>query len=68
MTVVVENRVVGRLVPFLLAAHGRRNLHQKRSFLDGKIGKAIGSAAAHRSSTIRCCRGASGRSASTRKG
>jgi len=43
LPVVVENRTVGRLLRFLGAALYGRNLQQKRSFLEGKIGEKIGS-------------------------
>lgn len=42
-TVVVENRAAGRLVSFLFGALSGQSLQQKRSFLDGKVGTAIGS-------------------------
>lgn len=43
MTMVVENRVARRLVSALLGALSARQVQQKQSFLDGKIGTAIGS-------------------------
>ncbi len=42
-TVVVANRAAGRLVSFLLQPLGASALQQKRSFLDGKVGQAVGS-------------------------
>lgn len=44
MNVAVENRAAGRLLAFLLAPLSGRALQQKQSFLDGKLGKAVGSA------------------------
>jgi PmbA protein len=41
--VVVDHRVSGRLVSYLMGALGGRSLQQKRSFLEGKQGKPIGS-------------------------
>jgi PmbA protein len=40
---VVENRAAGRLASFLLAPLSARALQQRQSFLDGKLGKAVGS-------------------------
>jgi PmbA protein len=42
-TVVVANRAAGRLLSFLLQPLGAAALQQKRSFLDGKLGQAVGS-------------------------
>src|SRR5262245_55722186 len=44
MTVLVENRVAGRLLRFLIAAASAPALQQKRSFLDRKIGVPVASA------------------------
>ena len=43
MTLVVENRSAGRLLSYFLQALQGANLQQKRSFLDGMVGKSIGS-------------------------
>jgi PmbA protein len=43
MPVVVENRAGGRLVAFLLQAARGRAVQQKQSFLEGRVGQAIGS-------------------------
>lgn len=43
-TVAVENRSAARLLGFLLGPMSAAALQQKRSFLDGKLGAAIGSA------------------------
>ncbi|MBI5501677.1 MAG: TldD/PmbA family protein [Deltaproteobacteria bacterium] len=43
MTMILENRAVGRLLGYLLAAASGRALQQKQSFLDGMIGKSFGS-------------------------
>ncbi len=43
MTMVLENRTGGRLVRTLLAPLSGWSLQQKRSFLEGKLGTAIGS-------------------------
>jgi PmbA protein len=40
---VVEARAAGRLAGFLLGPMGAGSLQQKRSFLEGKVGQAIGS-------------------------
>lgn len=40
---VIENRAAGRLVSHLLAAAMGANLQQKRSFLDGMVGKQVAS-------------------------
>jgi len=45
MTVLVENRVAGRLLGFLVGAASAPALQQKRSFLDGKKGATITNAA-----------------------
>ena len=45
MTMLIENRAVGRLLGYLLAATSGRALQQKQSFLDGMLGKEFGSAA-----------------------
>ncbi|NMC71783.1 MAG: TldD/PmbA family protein [Myxococcales bacterium] len=42
-TLVVENRAVGRLLGYLLAAASGRALQQKQSFLDGAVGRPFGS-------------------------
>ena len=47
MPVVVDNRAGGRLVGFLLAATMGRQVQQKQSFLDGKMGQAIGATRLH---------------------
>lgn len=44
VTVAVENRAAGRLLSLLLAPLSGRALQQKQSFLDGREGKAVGSA------------------------
>jgi PmbA protein len=44
LTMGVENRAAARLVGFLLAPLSGAALQQKRSFLDGKLGKAVGNA------------------------
>lgn len=44
LPMVVDNRVAGRLVGSLLQAMGGGALQQKRSFLEGKLGQAVGSA------------------------
>jgi PmbA protein len=43
MTVLVENRVAGRLLGFLVASASAPALQQKRSFLEGKIGAKVAS-------------------------
>ena len=43
MTMAVDNRAAGRLVGALYGALGGQAIQQKRSFLDGKIGTAVGS-------------------------
>jgi PmbA protein len=45
MTMLIENRAVGRLLGYLLAATSGRALQQKQSFLDGMVGKEFGSGA-----------------------
>lgn len=42
-TVIVENRVAGRLVSMLLGPLSGEALQQKRSFLDGKLGEPLAS-------------------------
>jgi PmbA protein len=42
-TVVVDHRAAGRLVGALFAALGASALQQKRSFLEGRLGQAVGS-------------------------
>jgi PmbA protein len=44
MTMVVENRVAGRLLGAILGPLGGRSLQQKQSFLEGKIKQPIASA------------------------
>lgn len=41
MDILVENRAAGRLLGFFLAATTAGALQQKRSFLDGKLGKKV---------------------------
>ncbi len=43
VTMVVENRSAGRLLGFLMGSLAASALQQKRSFLDGKLGQAVGS-------------------------
>lgn len=43
LTMVLDNRAVGRLVGALGGALGGRALQQKQSFLEGKLGTAVGS-------------------------
>jgi PmbA protein len=43
-TMVVENRSAGRILGFLLGSLAASALQQKRSYLDGKLGQAVGSA------------------------
>jgi PmbA protein len=43
MTMAVENRAAGRMLGMLLGPLSGSSLQQKRSFLDGQLGKAIGS-------------------------
>ncbi len=43
LPILVENRVAGRLVGALLGPLGGRALQQKQSFLEGQLGKTIGS-------------------------
>jgi len=43
LTMVLENRAAGRLVGALTAALSGQALQQKRSFLEGKVGQAVGS-------------------------
>jgi PmbA protein len=47
VTMVVENRAAGRLLGHLMGPLAASALQQKRSFLDGKLGRAIGSARLH---------------------
>jgi len=42
-TMIVENRAVGRILGYLLAAASGRALQQKQSFLDGAVGRPFGS-------------------------
>jgi PmbA protein len=44
LPMVLANRAGGRLVSFLLGPLGGQSLQQKRSFLEGKLGQAVGSA------------------------
>lgn len=44
LTMVVENRSAGRLLGFLLGPLAAAALQQKRSYLDGKLGRQVGSA------------------------
>lgn len=43
LPVIVENRVAGRLVRALMGSLSGRSLQQKQSFLEGQLGKTIGS-------------------------
>jgi PmbA protein len=43
LPVIIENRIVGRMLGGLLSAMSGRNIQQKRSFLADKKGQAIGS-------------------------
>jgi PmbA protein len=43
-TMVVENRAVGRILGYLLAAVSGRALQQKQSFLEGRVGQPFGGA------------------------
>jgi PmbA protein len=43
LPVVVDHRVSGRLLSYLMGALGGRSLQQKRSFLEGKLDQPIGS-------------------------
>jgi PmbA protein len=42
LTMAIDNRAAGRIVAFLLAPLSGGNLQQKRSFLEGRLGQAIG--------------------------
>ncbi len=48
ITLAVDNRASGRLVGSLFGPLAASSLQQKRSFLEGKVGAAVGSAAARR--------------------
>jgi len=47
LAMVVENRSAGRLVSALLGPLSAQSLQQKRSFLDGRVGQAVGSERLH---------------------
>lgn len=43
LPIIVENRVAGRLIGSLLGPLGGRALQQKQSFMEGQLGKSVGS-------------------------
>lgn len=47
LTLVLENRSAGRAVSALLGPLSAQSLQQKRSFLDGRVGQAVGSERLH---------------------